>query len=174
MLPTPTPFIRRTEPCLIGFVPGWSVLCLPCGFSFVRLRCSTALSDFTYQPPSFDTWAWHVVCSRDFMIQGGDITRGDGTGGLSIWKRHFKGKLPGSSSESHQSNTLLCTTVLQSTRQDAKGDCLPFASLWTALRTSTVNDQLSVQMRTSKSSMTVLAASPWQMPARTQMAASSS
>ena len=51
-----------------------------------RYLCSKGL--FNENKPSYQDVEFHRII-KDFMIQGGDITRGDGTGGYSMYGEHF-------------------------------------------------------------------------------------
>jgi cyclophilin family peptidyl-prolyl cis-trans isomerase len=52
-----------------------------------RYLCFKGL--FNKDKPSYQDTSFHRII-KDFMIQGGDITRGDGTGGYSIYGEHFE------------------------------------------------------------------------------------
>ena len=43
---------------------------------------------FNKKNPSYENTKFHRII-KDFMLQGGDITRGDGSGGYSIYGEHF-------------------------------------------------------------------------------------
>jgi cyclophilin family peptidyl-prolyl cis-trans isomerase len=51
-----------------------------------RYLCTNGL--LNKNKPSYEGTLMHRII-KDFMIQGGDITRGDGTGGYSIYGEHF-------------------------------------------------------------------------------------
>jgi cyclophilin family peptidyl-prolyl cis-trans isomerase len=51
-----------------------------------RFLCTQGL--FNKDKPSYQNTNFHRVI-KDFMIQGGDITKGDGTGGYSIYGENF-------------------------------------------------------------------------------------
>lgn len=52
-----------------------------------RYLCTNGL--FNKNKPSYQDTSFHRVI-KDFMLQGGDITRGNGTGGYSIYGEHFE------------------------------------------------------------------------------------
>jgi cyclophilin family peptidyl-prolyl cis-trans isomerase len=52
-----------------------------------RYLCSYGI--FNKNNPSYENTLFHRVI-KDFMLQGGDITRGDGTGGYSIYGEQFE------------------------------------------------------------------------------------
>ncbi len=64
-------------------------------YTDITIYSFRALATATYTPPSasdpltYKLTPFHRIID-EFMIQGGDITKGDGTGGASIYGREFE------------------------------------------------------------------------------------